>query len=499
MLHKFFKTLHFSLGTGPSIGKGVGECGILVALMRGLVLAAAFGTGCGRIDYTRLEAGGPTQDGGGRGNAEIPDLAGRDVQADVGARVDVPASGPTDLGLGSPVDAPGPMLNSYDSAVPDVGNDAATVIANGKACLAAAACASGFCVDGLCCDSACGGLCSACNLPGRLGACVPVAAGADPQDECAVTPTTTCGRDGTCDGAGACRLHLATVQCGPSRCVASSSQQTPTCDGKGACQTSGPLYSCGTNLCTAGACPVLCPAGTCPQKYRCETGACVPDGLLLYWNLDETSPTATIANDSSGHGYHGTFTGAAGFPVASADVAPGLQFFNPSSRAFTMADRHAIQLAPMPPAIKRVNDITVSAFYRGTAPDSGGQSAVISLGDSIGLHVGPQQINLFKHVAGPEFVNLFVVGSPILDGQWHHVAGVVGTGGMRLFFDGQKQSSNLDGRPVIYIRGTDLWVGRHGSDLLDVDFGGNIDDVRIFDRALSDQEIADLSRGSHAP
>ncbi len=252
------------------------------------------------------------------------------------------------------------------------------------------------------------------------------------------------------------------------------------------------------NLCTAGACATPCPTGACPAKFRCEAGACVPEGLLLYWNLDEADGAAT-ATDTSGHGYHGTFTGAVGQPVAATDATPGLQFPNPRSRAFTMANSHAIQLAPMPPALKRVNDLTISIHLRATMIDSADQSALVSLGDSIGLHLGPQDLNLFKHVAGPEFVNLTVVTATVLDGKWHHVVAVIGTDGMRIFFDGEDKGNNPDGRPVIYILGTDLWVGRHGAGRVDVNFGGNIDDVRIYDRVLSAQEIAELSRGAHAP
>ena len=48
---------------------------------------------------------------------------------------------------------------------------------------------------------------------------------------------------------------------------------------------------------------------------------------------------------------------------------------------------------------------------------------------------------------------------------------------------------------MIYDQGPDLYVGRHGTDDPDWDFGGNIDDVRIYTRALPPAEVAALAGG----
>jgi hypothetical protein len=80
-----------------------------------------------------------------------------------------------------------------------------------------------------------------------------------------------------------------------------------------------------------------------------------------------------------------------------------------------------------------------------------------------------------------------------LNGQWHHVAGVAGPEGMKLYFDGVERCSNTRTDPVVHTR-TNLWVGRNGSGSLD-DFDGNIDDVRIYLRPLSASEIMHLAAG----
>ncbi|MBK9264682.1 MAG: hypothetical protein IPM54_33480 [Polyangiaceae bacterium] len=60
---------------------------------------------------------------------------------------------------------------------------------NGLACKTGETCSSGSCVDGVCCDRPCDGLCEACSVSkkgqGTDGMCEAIAAGLDPDDECA--------------------------------------------------------------------------------------------------------------------------------------------------------------------------------------------------------------------------------------------------------------------------------------------------------------------------
>src|SRR6185369_11738732 len=96
--------------------------------------------------------------------------------------------------------------------------------ANGAACAAGNQCTSGDCVDGVCCESTCTAACSACSSAktGMAdGHFAPVTAGTDPDSECAQEAATTCGHDGTCDGAGACRLYLAGTGCSNDSCSGS--------------------------------------------------------------------------------------------------------------------------------------------------------------------------------------------------------------------------------------------------------------------------------------
>ena len=145
----------------------------------------------------------------------------------------------------------------------------------GAACSAAGQCASGFCVDGVCCDMACDGLCSACNLPGKVGRCSLVPDGMDPRSACGTDPPSTCGRDGFCDGKGMCRKYAAGAECRAASCTGSMRTLASTCDGSGTC-VAGQPQTCSPFLCgTDGQCLSRCDGNQqCVSPNLCNNNSC---------------------------------------------------------------------------------------------------------------------------------------------------------------------------------------------------------------------------------
>ncbi len=148
---------------------------------------------------------------------------------------------------------------------------------NGGSCSAGSQCASGDCVDGVCCESTCTNLCNACasaKTGAADGLCRPVTAGTDPDSECAADPIASCGHDGTCDGAGACRLYLAGTGCTNESCSGATDTLPRTCDGAGVC-LAATTASCAPYMCAATSCATTCTADTdCMTGYFCSAGAC---------------------------------------------------------------------------------------------------------------------------------------------------------------------------------------------------------------------------------
>ena len=150
--------------------------------------------------------------------------------------------------------------------------------------------------------------------------------------------------------------------------------------------------------------------------------------------MDES--TGTTALDASGNGFNGTYTGSSGTPTASSMVPP-VRFPDPASRAFTAASRHAVRLAPAPAAIKPANNLTISLWYRATSVDTGhggtpGQpnaSEALSLGDNYFIRIRSTDIAFTRRTAGGYVVCFATIPSNHLDGNWHHVAGVLSPAG----------------------------------------------------------------------
>lgn len=140
----------------------------------------------------------------------------------------------------------------------------------GATCSASAECGSaGGCVDGVCCDSACSGACTSCALAGKEGHCSAIAAGQSPtHGSCNGQPASTCKNDGTCDGAGACRVWPLGTECKPSSCDGSVTV-TPhsTCDGMGTCVAAA-ARSCAPYLCNGSGPGTSC-WGTCTSNAQC--------------------------------------------------------------------------------------------------------------------------------------------------------------------------------------------------------------------------------------
>ena len=219
-----------------------------------LLLVAIAATGCGRAPFGLARTDG--------GSIDVRSLA--DAIADTGA--DLAADTATEVPSAGVADAPA----DYDAVIPP------KYLA--EPCANASECASGFCADGVCCNSACTEKCKTCAAPSSLGVCAYVASGIAPRDhnDCLASAPSTCGFDGRCDGAGACRQYVVETECGARSCQDSEQANVSTCDGRGSCQP-GMLIVCVPYLCdlASGTCFNSCTSDTqCTNGIPCENGFC---------------------------------------------------------------------------------------------------------------------------------------------------------------------------------------------------------------------------------
>jgi hypothetical protein len=152
-----------------------------------------------------------------------------------------------------------------------------------------------------------------------------------------------------------------------------------------------------------------------------------------------------------------------------------------------------------PAALKPANNLSLSGWYRATQVDTAG-GEILSQGDNYVLRIRAASAEVVKRTinsagTGGTWITCSGAFANARDGAWHHLLGVISVTGMKLYVDGVEICTNTNNTNLRYDRGPDLFVGRHGQTQLTFDFDGEIDDVRIYARALSATDAAWLAQG----
>ena len=201
---------------------------------------------------------------------------------------------------------------------------------------------------------------------------------------------------------------------------------------------------------------------------------CVEEGLAGYWKLDETS--GVVANDSAGTN-NGTLYGGQGW--TSGVIQGGLSFDG-------VDDYVDCGSGP-----SNYDNITVSVWMKTST-----KGALVSNRYSVGGYgtwytLTSTSIEIGDNSQGG-FRNLTFY-TPTLDGLWHHVVYTKDGVNHAIYVDGsldQSFTSNAD-----ISQNSPLFIGRRwtgSSNYPPYWFNGTIDDVRIYNRALTASEVSEL-------
>lgn len=201
-----------------------------------------------------------------------------------------------------------------------------------------------------------------------------------------------------------------------------------------------------------------------------------PPLLVAHWKLNETS--GTTAADSSGFNHTGTVTGTASW--ATGVLNNGFQF-NGATKI------QATGLLGTP------RDVTLAAWAKLTTADSGG-SDVVSLGDHVAIRLDESGVTkaFFYNGSGYTSVNL---SQNFAGGGWHHFAATFDdtANSFKLYVDGVQAASLSTTESISYSGlGSNTIIGRQGNNGTANDFTGTIDDVRVYNYALTALEVAEL-------
>ena len=202
-------------------------------------------------------------------------------------------------------------------------------------------------------------------------------------------------------------------------------------------------------------------------------------GLVGWWTMDSNDVNGTTVYDKSGQGNNGALTGTSN----AAGKIKEARSFNGTSAFVNIGNKAIYDFG--------TNDFTLSAWVKWNGAGNPTYNNIFRKGDANGY--------LIRLLAGSNVVQSYIAGAtlpeiayPVSSGGWHQVVLWRGSGVGKVYLDGVAVSSIAAAGNVN--TGTSAYNLNIGTNRLATDefFSGSIDDARIFNRALSAQEVANL-------
>jgi len=208
--------------------------------------------------------------------------------------------------------------------------------------------------------------------------------------------------------------------------------------------------------------------------------------LVGWWQLDDGEGTRAV--DSSGYYYHGNLMN--GPQWADGQIEGALQFDG--------IDDY-VNL-PVGPLISTLRRSTLAVWVNFTGPEGGVLRPIFNFGTDTEnyTYLSPR-----NDTAGSMHVGIIAeAGTTDLDATtgtlatgWHHVAVVIEPSNLQIYLDGQSVGSTS---PLAVLSDlgvtTDNWLGRPQWPN-DAYFSGSLDDFRIYNKVLTQDEIIKIMRG----
>ena len=198
---------------------------------------------------------------------------------------------------------------------------------------------------------------------------------------------------------------------------------------------------------------------------------------IAHWKFDETSGTTAI--DSEG-GHHGTLVGDASWAPGMLDGALSLD---------GSGDR--VDVSGL---IDSPSSLTIAAWVNLSSTDFYG-AEVIDLGDNILLRLDNGFYDTYVSFWDGSGWQRTRTGQFIAGSGWRHVAYTHDDAANQQFFyiDGAEAAATTFSTSISYSHASNTAIGANSLGNSNYDFNGQIDDLRIYDVALSAAEIAELA------
>lgn len=246
------------------------------------------------------------------------------------------------------------------------------------------------------------------------------------------------------------------------------------------------------------------PAGAAPQTptygHVHYVNPAVDDGLVGYWRLNAI--TATVAVDVSLNRNHGTAVGGVSWtsetPYAIDVDNPGAVSLDGVDDGIVIPDQNNIDF-------DTGQDFTIALWVnipQADQPDLGNiDNDIVEKWSGSGpypyvirfINSGPDKGKItagrFDGSNNPTVIS----AQGLNDGVYYHIAFVRRSGTLHLYVDGVEEDSAPDTTVGSTSNSSDLFIGRRGNNINH--FNGLIDELRIYNRPLSGDEIISLAFG----
>ncbi len=204
-------------------------------------------------------------------------------------------------------------------------------------------------------------------------------------------------------------------------------------------------------------------------------------GLVGWWTFDETS--GNTAKDSSGQTNDGRVNGTAKWVPGK--IGGALEF---NGSTFVDCGNKA--------SLNIRGQITMSFWFKVAgftntwesflAKGDGAYRSARSGGTGNATHMGISGSNYFDAV------------TVVTDNQWHHWAGIYDGTTAKIYLDGKLDATAIYGAPIGDSSAYNLYIGENQQATGRL-LHGLMDDVRIYDRALTEEQLLDLINNGTSP
>ncbi|HUV65908.1 MAG TPA: LamG domain-containing protein, partial [Sedimentisphaerales bacterium] len=211
-------------------------------------------------------------------------------------------------------------------------------------------------------------------------------------------------------------------------------------------------------------------------------------GLVGHWTFDEGS--GTVAADSSGKGNNGTILGNATWVAGR--IGSGALSFDASDDIVMVGDNPSLDIEDALTIclwVKAPDVVTPNHMV--TKQPSG--SAATNYPGNYEFRIKSNTIQFLHQTSQGTDYSLYQSASQITAGEWHHAAVSIVEGGLvELYLDGVSAGSVAQTGTFGILNDDSLRIGGRKDSKF---FNGILDDVYIYDRALTPEQIAGLRDG----